>query len=116
MSHPTHRHPRLNLPDDLWRLLFSFIKAPHLMRSAALVCREWHRLVWESLCLAGFQISTPRLEAALSRLEITGLTHRLQHLKLVNWNQDDWVDFGFLSSSCPSLRSLNVKLGQSWYV
>ena len=55
-----------DLLPELWNMIFLLFKAPHLLRSAALVCRLWHTRSWKALCSSGIRLSTRHLASALS--------------------------------------------------
>ena len=97
-----------NLLPELWNLIFLLFKAPHLLRSAALVCRLWHTRSWKALCSSGIRLSTRHLASALSRLQAIGFIHQIQHLTLeIPRDHGLQLDLGFLASFL-SLRSLKI--------
>ena len=97
-----------NLLPELWNMIFLLFKAPHLLRSAALVCRLWHTRSWKALCSSGIRLSTRHLASALSRLQAIGFIHQIQHLTLeIPPDHDLQLDLGFLASFL-SLRSLEI--------
>ena len=105
-----------DLLPELWNMIFLLFKAPHLLRSAALVCRLWHTRSWKALCSSGIRLSTRHLASALSRLQAIGFIHQIQHLTLeIPPGHDLQLDLGFLASFL-SLRSLEIDIKHGYLI